>query len=84
LVDNCIKHNIISSQHPLTIKIHDDGKNITVVNNLQLKQSVESTGQGLKNIEGRYRFMSGEPVKIESDNNYFSVTIPLINKSKND
>jgi len=84
LVDNCIKHNIVSSHHPLTIKIHDDGKNITVVNNLQLKQSVESTGQGLKNIEGRYRFMSGEPVKIESDNNYFSVTIPLINKSKND
>ena len=84
LVDNCIKHNIISSQHPLTIKIHDDGKNITVVNNLQRKQSVESTGQGLKNIEGRYRFIAGEAVKIESDENHFSVTIPLINKSKND
>ena len=84
LVDNCIKHNIISSQHPLTIKIYDDEKSLTVVNNLQRKQSVESTGQGLKNIEGRYRFIAGEPIKIESDEFHFSVTIPLINKSKND
>jgi len=80
LVDNCIKHNIISSQNPLTIKIFDDGKTITVVNNLQRKLMDESTGQGLKNIEGRYRFIAGEPIKIESDDSHFSVTIPLIKK----
>lgn len=79
LVDNCIKHNTISTRNPLTIKIFDDGKSITVENNLQLKQSIESTGQGLKNIEGRYRFITNEPVKIVSDNKHFSVTIPLIN-----
>lgn len=78
LVDNCIKHNIISAQHPLKIEISDDRKNITVRNNKQLKKTEESTGQGLKNIEGRYRFISGEPVKIISDENQFSVTIPLI------
>lgn len=79
LVDNCIKHNTISTRNPLTIKIFDDGKSITVENNLQLKQSIESTGQGLKNIEGRYRFITNEPVKIISANKHFSVTIPLIN-----
>jgi sensor histidine kinase YesM len=79
LVDNCIKHNTISSKNPLTIKIFDDGKSITVENNLQLKQSTGSTGQGLKNIEGRYRFLSNEPIKIVSDDIHFSVTIPLIN-----
>jgi len=84
LVDNCIKHNIISANHPLYIRIFDDGKNITVVNNLQRKLSEESTGQGLKNIEGRYRFIVGEPIKIESDDKQFSVSIPLISKSKND
>jgi len=78
LVDNCIKHNIISSKNPLYIKILDDGKSITVVNNLQLKQTEESTGQGLKNIEGRYRFISNEPIKIVKDEKQFSVTIPLI------
>ena len=79
LVDNCIKHNTISSNKPLMIKIFDDENSITVENNLQLKQSTESTGQGLKNIEGRYRFLSNEPIKIVSDDKYFSVTIPLIN-----
>jgi len=78
LVDNCIKHNVISTKNPLFIKIFDDGKCITVVNNLQLKQTEESTGQGLKNIEGRYRFISNEPIKIVSEEKQFSVTIPLI------
>jgi len=78
LVDNCIKHNIISSKNPLTIKIFSNGESITVENNLQLKQNIGSTGQGLKNIEGRYRFISNEPIKIVSDNNIFSVTIQLI------
>lgn len=78
LVDNCIKHNTISTSKPLTIKIFDDGKSITVENNLQLKLNTESTGQGLKNIEGRYRFIANEPIKIVSDDKRFSVTIPLI------
>ncbi|MEI6751907.1 MAG: histidine kinase [Paludibacter sp.] len=78
LVENCIKHNTISVKNPLIIKISDNGKNISVVNNLQPKQVEESTGQGLKNIEGRYRFVAGEPIKIESDEKQFSVTLPLI------
>ena len=78
LVDNCIKHNIISSKHPLTIEIYDDFNSITVRNNKQLKKTDVSTGQGLKNIEGRYRFISNEPIKIVSDEKQFSVTIPLI------
>lgn len=82
LVDNCIKHNIISTKNPLFIKIFDDGKSITVQNNLQIKQTEESTGQGLKNIEGRYRFISNEPIKIMSDDKQFSVTIPLIKNEK--
>jgi len=84
LVDNCIKHNIISAQHPLTIKIFDNGRSITVVNNLQLKVSQQSTGQGLKNIEGRFRFIAGEPIRIEKTDNEFSVTIPIIHKSNHD
>jgi len=78
LVDNCLKHNIISEKHPLHIWIFDDEKTITVKNNLQLKQNQKSTGQGLKNIEGRFRFIGGESIKIESDDKQFSVTLPLI------
>ena len=80
LLENCIKHNVISAKKPLKIRIFDSGENILVVNNRQPKQAEESTGHGLKNIEGRYRFISGEPIKIESDEKQFSVTVPLINK----
>jgi sensor histidine kinase YesM len=78
LVDNCIKHNIISTKHPLKIEIFDSENSITVRNNMQLKTTEESTGQGLKNIEGRFRFIGGESIKIESDEKQFSVTLPLI------
>lgn len=78
LVDNCIKHNIISQKKPLLISVFDDGKSITVINNLQPKKSEESTGQGLKNIEGRFRFIGSESIKIEKTEKQFSVTLPLI------
>lgn len=78
LFDNCIKHNIVSSMHPLKVKIFDHQNSITVINNLQKKQTEESTGQGLKNIEGRYRFVAGKAIKIISDEKNFAVTIPLI------
>ncbi len=80
LLENCIKHNIISEKNPLRISISDNGNYISVVNNVQPKQTEESTGQGLKNIAGRYRFVSNEPIKVETTNNQFSVTIPLISK----
>jgi sensor histidine kinase YesM len=78
LVDNCIKHNIISTNHPLKIEIFDSENSITVRNNKQLITTEQSTGQGLKNIEGRFRFIGGESIKIESDEKQFSVTLPLI------
>jgi two-component system, LytTR family, sensor kinase len=78
LVDNCIKHNVISSKKPLYINIFSVGNRLTVQNNLQKKHTETSTGQGLKNIEGRFRFLSDEAMKIESNEEHFTVTIPLI------
>lgn len=83
LFDNCLKHNIVSSMHPLYIKIYDHESSLTVTNNLQKKQTEESTGQGLKNIEGRYRFVAGKAIRITTDDKNFAVTIPLI-MSRND
>ena len=81
LLENCFNHNIISKSKPLHIKVYTIENSLTVENNLQKKQNPGSTGQGLKNIEGRYRFTSGEAVKVESNENIFRVTIPLISKA---
>lgn len=78
LLENCFNHNIVSSSKPLQIKISAEMDSLTIENNLQVKQAVDSTGQGLKNIEGRYRFVEGRGVKVSFDDTHFTVTIPLI------
>jgi sensor histidine kinase YesM len=80
LLENCFSHNVVSKSKPLSIRIDTDSDSLTIKNNLQVKQSVDSTGQGLKNIEGRYRFVEGRGVKVIFDETSFSVTLPLISK----
>ncbi len=78
LLENCFNHNVVSTSKPLHIKVYSSENSLTIENNLQKKQNPDSTGQGLKNIEGRYRFAGVDAVKIESNENRFCVTIPLI------
>jgi hypothetical protein len=78
LVENCIKHNVISSEAPLTIHIHAENGYIRVSNNLQRKTGVDSTGQGLTNIVERYRYFTRQEVRIEETDHSFSVAIPLL------
>jgi sensor histidine kinase YesM len=56
LVENSLKHNIMSKERPLKVEIRAEKESISVINNLQKKQGVDSTGQGLNNIIGRYRY----------------------------
>ncbi len=82
LIENAIKHNIISTKKPLTIIIDIDEQNelIRITNNLQKKSKVlHSTKVGLENIKERYRLISNKKsVKIETTDTYFSVSIPLL------
>jgi LytS/YehU family sensor histidine kinase len=78
LVENSIKHNIISKEKPLRVEITASKDYITVVNNLQKKKGIDSTGQGLKNISGRYRFFTTRKVEITETEEIFSVQIPLL------
>lgn len=80
LIENAIKHNVVSKKKPLHIDIHVNGNNTIVVeNNLQLRSSVEhSTRIGLHNISKRYLLVSGKDVEIENNEMSFKVTIPLI------
>ncbi len=81
LIENAIKHNIVSKHKPLVIDIHSNGNNTIVVsNNLQLRDSVEhSTKIGLANIVKRYLLVSGKNVEIDKTGTDFTVTLPLLN-----
>lgn len=79
LLENCIKHNVISALHPLHITIKAEGTKIVVSNSLQRKETESSSnGIGLNNIVHRYSLVSDLPVSIEETDNQFIVELPLI------
>lgn len=80
LIENAIKHNIVSRAKPLYIDVHINGNNTLVItNNLQLKQSSEpSTNIGLQNIKKRYQLISGRSVEVICTNSAFTVSLPLL------
>lgn len=80
LIENAIKHNMISPEQPLQITIITDATPaLTVKNNFQPKKvAEEGTGIGLKNIMERYKLLSGKTVSIVQDKGEFSVTLPLL------
>jgi sensor histidine kinase YesM len=81
LLENSVKHNIVSKDKPLHIKIYDSGNNsITIENNLQQKVATgEGSGLGLQNLIKRYEFLGiDESVQIFSDESVFRVKIKLM------
>ncbi|NVN96107.1 MAG: histidine kinase [Bacteroidetes bacterium] len=80
LVENAIKHNIISSGKPLNIEISVINNDyIQVKNNLQKRMDEEpSAGLGLQNISNRYKFLCEKEVEIVVSSQYFAVAIPLL------
>ncbi len=80
LVENAIKHNEISMSNPLSIVIAiSDEYELIVENNLQPKNLLEDTSKtGLKNLAGRYEFLTGKAMVITKNNGYFRVSLPLI------
>ncbi|MBC7886273.1 MAG: histidine kinase [Ferruginibacter sp.] len=79
LMENAIKHNIVSADKPLTIDVYALNGNIVVSNNLQVKNQVdESTGTGLDNIRNRYKLLSDQPIAVTESGADFTVSIPLI------
>lgn len=79
LLENCVKHNIISKQRPLEIDVYIENQCLIVRNTLQRKhQEQSSTHVGLQNIRNRYAFFTEEQVGVEETDEYFQVSLPLI------
>ncbi len=82
LIENAVKHNIISKDKPLFIKVYDDNEKIVVENNLQPKLTAEkSTGIGLENIRKRYRLITKSAIEINMSENLFKIILPILNQN---
>ncbi|WP_308993281.1 2TM domain-containing protein [Mariniflexile litorale] len=81
LLENAVKHNMVTSSKPLHIKIYEVGDSLVVENNLQPKQIVKkSSGVGLNNIMQRYDLLTTKKININKEASRFSVAIPMLTK----
>lgn len=80
VIENALKHNVVSAKKPLKICISVNNEGLLIVeNNLQLKEKKESSGQiGLRNIHQRLHLVAGRELGIEQTDSHFRVSIPLI------
>jgi LytS/YehU family sensor histidine kinase len=80
LIENAIKHNVVSQNKPLHIDIHSNGNETLVVkNNLQPRTVNEPSSRiGLQNIRRRYEIVSGREVEIKKSGEAFEVLLPLL------
>ncbi len=79
LIENAIKHNVISAQSPLEIQIKENGQYYVVSNTLQPKTVMgESLGLGLENIRKRYGFLTDRSVEVLQEQGQFIVKLPII------
>lgn len=80
LLENAIKHNTFSAQHPLLVSVVLHRDRLTVTNPLhtRTRASDESVGHGLHSLRERFLITVGAPVEIEDTGTHFRVTLPLV------
>jgi len=81
LLENTVKHNVVSEQRPLHIRIIDKGDYLVIQNDFQKKEVLQDgQGVGLQNIINRYGIISSRKVLIQQNEKEFSVSIPILTK----
>lgn len=79
LLENAVKHNIISTRYPLKIRIYVEGHYIVMNNRLHLKKNKEKSTQfGLHSLKKRYENLCRRTIIVEETDDYFTVKIPFI------
>ncbi|MDY6915546.1 MAG: histidine kinase [Candidatus Cloacimonadota bacterium] len=78
LLENAVKHNIVSPQNPLNIRIICNEEKLIIINNLQPKrQRLPSHRLGLKNLQERYNLIMKKSINIIKTPKEFRVELPL-------
>ncbi|MBG7628829.1 MAG: 2TM domain-containing protein [Bacteroidetes bacterium] len=79
LLENTIKHNVVSAENPLTVVITEENGYLIITNNYNPKTTIEQgTKVGLKNIIDRYNLITLKKVSVEKQAEKFTVKLPLL------
>ena len=79
-MENAVKHNVVSINKPLEIRIHtDELQQLIIENNMQQKATaVKSNKIGLTNIFAKYNLLNQPQVIVNNTGKIFQVILPLI------
>ncbi len=78
LIENAIKHNVITESRPMTIEVNIENDFLVVSNTYDPKPVIESTGMGLKNLSSRCNMMFGRDIEYDNTDKVFTVKVPII------
>lgn len=79
LLENTVKHNVVSEDRPLYIRIYEENGYLVVENDYQKKEVLNSRkGVGLQNIVDRYALVTQRPVYIENTEEIFRIKLPIL------
>lgn len=85
VLENAIKHNIVSDSDPLNIDIYSENSRLIVRNTIQPKiSSVKSTGLGQNNMVKRYAMIGSEVPQFKVKTSHYIVELPLIKAETNE
>lgn len=79
LIENVVKHNIVDSENPMTVRIFLNEKEELVVSNPihEKLDKPEKNGIGLSNLVHRFELLLGKEVFVDIENDNFMVHLPL-------
>lgn len=81
LLENTVKHNVVSEQRPLHIRISIEDDYLVIQNDYQKKEVLQDRqGVGLQNIVSRYNIITRRKVLVAQDEKTFTVRIPILTK----
>lgn len=79
LTENALKHNEVSDEHPLLIRMYANEEELIVENILRPKKSMEtSNGKGLLQLQSLYHYLSDKPFHAAAEHERFTVKVPLL------
>ena len=86
LVENVVKHNVLSRNKPLVIDIFTTAANRLVVNNNLQRRTVKAPSNkvGISNIRSKYELLKQPGFQVMEDDKNFTVVLPLIWNNNNE
>jgi LytS/YehU family sensor histidine kinase len=77
--ENAVKHNELTEKIPLQIEMDVRDGNLSISNTIQPKKTLQRSSRiGLKNLEDRFKIVTGMGIMAGQQKNKFVITFPLI------